>query len=162
MAFSLSQQEFVDALRQTLEEAAFVFVEAVEPGGAPWGEGALVEARIEFGGPETGVISIAVSRTHAIALAANLLGVDEAAPEAERAACDAVGELANILCGVSLDRWFPDDGAYHMGTPDVRAVPAAAYEDQAARAALRQTMVTDEGNRIDASVFAGGAPADRG
>ncbi len=153
MSGAFDREGFVRALTQTLDEAAFVFVEGVEPDGAPWGGDTVVEARIPFHGPAAGRISLAVSLEHAVELAANLLGVDPAAPEAASAASDALGELANILCGVLLERWFPGDERYGMGTPIVRRIDVAAYAAEAASAALRETLVTDEGRRIDAAVF---------
>jgi hypothetical protein len=161
MSDSFDREGFVRAVSQTLEEAAFVFVEDVAPGDAPWGGELLLEACIPFTGPTPGDLALSVSRDHAIELAANLLGVDPEAPEADGAASDALGELANILCGVLLERWFPGDKRYGMGTPLVRRIDATAYGARAAAAALFQTLVTDEGRRIDAAVFPPSAPGAR-
>jgi len=154
MGIVAQREEFLNAVSRTLEDAAFVFVEEVERNSAPWADGSIIEALITFRGPESGHLTIAVTQEHAIALAANLLVVDPEAPDAVKAANDALGELANILCGVLLESWFPGDGSYGMGTPLVRRLEPGDYEARTADASLFQTLMTDEGNRIDAAVFA--------
>ncbi|MDD5308940.1 MAG: chemotaxis protein CheX [Deltaproteobacteria bacterium] len=157
MSFEIDQGEFMRTVSQTLGETAFVFVEETEEAHLSWGADEILEARISFHGPSDGVLALAAGEKFATELAANLLGIDPDNAEAARGGRDAVGELANILLGVLLERWFPGDTTYGMDVPVVRSLGTGAYEKEAGGAKIRLALVTDEGQRIDAMVLARGA-----
>jgi hypothetical protein len=153
MSFEIDRDELVTAVSQTLEETAFLFVEESDGTASQWEDETIMDAKIRFFGPNTGFIDIAVDEQFAVELAANLLGTDPTSDQACRSARDAFGELVNILCGVLLEKWFPDDAAYGMDVPKVRSLPVEEYESETSRAGIKLTLVTDEGKRIDTVVF---------
>jgi hypothetical protein len=134
------------SIARTLEDAAFVFAGPADEGDAF--EGEVVEARLGWSGPHAGELRLAMGPALAAVVAANLLGVDEAAEHAD----DAVGELANMAAGVLLGELF---GAHppRLGLPRVaRLVAARAGARAAAERAVAVALVDEEGRRIEAHV----------
>ncbi len=153
MSFEIDRDELTQAVSQMLEETAFLFVEEPDVTVSSWEDENVLDAKIRFHGPNSGFIDLAVDEQFAVELAANLLGIDPLSDQASRTAKDAFGELVNILCGVLLEKWFPDDSAYGMDVPNVRSLPAEAYENETNVARVKLTLVTDEGKRIDTVIF---------
>src|SRR6266568_2074259 len=81
---------------RVLEEAAFAFLEPTAR--PPAYAGDAVVARLSWGGPAGGELTLAADPTLACELAANLLGEDDPAAAAGRAD-EAIGELLNMLAG---------------------------------------------------------------
>lgn len=77
----------------TFEEMAF----AIPMDGTAPSPGPTVAAQVSFVGPFAGRLVLAVEEQMLAGLAANMLGVDEVPSPTEQA--DALGELANVLCG---------------------------------------------------------------
>lgn len=80
----------------TFEELGFLFVDKETPDAAPpAGGGATVSIR--FRGPVQGTLTVRLSAELLPELADNMLGEDE--PPSERMQYDALGEIANVICG---------------------------------------------------------------
>jgi hypothetical protein len=104
------------ALR-TLEEAAFIFADTA-PRGHPW-NGKTIEVRIQFRGPETGMLRVRTTPDFGRAVAANLLGLEPEDEEVEINGPKAVAELLNILAGTLLAEIFTTKVVCHLGIPEL-------------------------------------------
>lgn len=148
----------VGATQSALEKTAFLFAEPGAPeadaadGGLP-----AVAATVAFTGSHHGAFSIAFPARLLPVLAVNVLGEDDA-PDDETQR-DALGELANIICGNVLPALNPE-GKYSLGPPTVGG-PSAAVDADAVRVARGDMQV--EGERVEASLWlrAPGTPARR-
>lgn len=148
----------VGATQSALEKTAFLFAEPGAPEPAPGGEGqAAVVATVAFAGSHHGAFSIAFPARLLPVLAVNVLGEDDAPDDATQR--DALGELANIICGNVLPALNPD-GKYSLGPPAVGGSSAAVAPDSV-RVAFGDMQV--EGEKIEASLWlsAPGTPAGR-
>jgi hypothetical protein len=107
-----------------------------------------VAARVTRGdaaaGPLTlGALTVAVSGDVADALAANMLGTAHAGPAERR---DAVGELANVVCGNVLPLLAGREAVFRLGAPELLA-PGAPPAPRAAGAARCEAWFDVEGGR---------------
>jgi CheY-specific phosphatase CheX len=136
------------ATQSALETTAFLFA---EPWAPPASDAIAVPtpfvATVEFSGSHHGAISIEFPARLLPVLATNVLG-DEETP-GEEMQRDALGELANIICGNVLPALDPD-GKYSLGAPDVSAAPARVASD-AARVATGELQL--EGERVGLSLW---------
>jgi chemotaxis protein CheY-P-specific phosphatase CheC len=82
------------AAATTFEELGFLFGVPMDPREAPRLDTGV---RVAFHGPREGCLEVRVAEPVLAAIAANMLGTDEPpAPELQR---DALGEVANVICG---------------------------------------------------------------
>jgi len=139
-----SREMLAATLGRTLEEAAFLFVEAEEH--PPPFQGAVLEARLRYAGDHAGELILAMEPALAAFLAANLLGEDEA--EAARSA-DAVGELLNMAAGMLAVELFGPDQSCRLGVPEVREVSAEDHLRAFDEATCAVSLVEEAGRRID-------------
>ena len=82
-------------------------------------------ARVTFAGPFAGALAVRVSDDVATALAANMLGVD-AVHGGDRLVQDALGEVANVICGNLLPEIAGRAAVFHLGAPEAIPVDAPA------------------------------------
>ncbi len=139
---------------RVLEEAAFAFLEPTAR--PPAYAGDAVVARLSWGGPAGGELTLAADPTLACELAANLLGEDDPAAAAGRAD-EAIGELLNMLAGGFLAEVEVAGAPATLGLPRVERLGGAAAEAALASQPLRASFVSEEGRRLDAA--AGPPPA---
>lgn len=148
----------VGATQSALEKTAFLFAEPVGPESVA-GDAvpSAVVATVAFTGSHFGAFSIALPTRLLPVLAVNVLGDDDAPDEATQR--DALGELANIICGNVLPALNPE-GKYSLGPPAVSESAAAVAAD-AVRVARGDMQV--EGEKVEASLWlsAPGTPAGR-
>lgn len=98
----------------TFEELGFVVpAETPEDGDAAPVEAASAEVR--FTGPRNGRLSIAVEERLLGEIAANMLGAEGAISEETRR--DALGEIANVLCGNLLPEIGGPGGRFKIEAP---------------------------------------------
>ena len=107
--------------------------------------------RVAFAGPFAGALTVRVSDDVAATLAANMLGVDAVGGD-DRLVRDALGEVANVICGNLLPELAGRAAVFHLGAPEALAAGAAG----AARAAV--TLGIDAGRAevallVDAAVL---------
>jgi CheY-specific phosphatase CheX len=136
------------ATQSALETTAFLFAEPGAPvpnetGIAP----APFVATVAFTGSHHGAISIEFPARLLPILATNVLGEEETPGEEMQR--DALGELANIVCGNVLPALDPD-GKYSLGAPEVSVAPVAIAGD-AARVAKGELQL--EGERVGLSLW---------
>ena len=107
----------VGATQAALEKTAFMFAEPGTPEAADIGQvPPPVVATVAFTGSHHGAFAIAFPARLLPVLAVNVLG-EEDAPDDETQR-DALGELANIICGNVLPALNPE-GKYSLGPPAV-------------------------------------------
>ncbi|HOW17863.1 MAG TPA: chemotaxis protein CheX, partial [Phycisphaerae bacterium] len=92
-----TEQTIARVAREVLETMAFALVLPDEP--APPDDGPVVRARVDFEGPFCGSVSLTVPEALVPELAANMLGEDDPAAPSPQQQQDALGELANVMCG---------------------------------------------------------------
>ena len=145
------------AATSTFESLALLFAES-PPSGAQADAPLTHAVRVTFAGPCAGVLDVAVSDDVAVALAANMLGLD---PEAVRADAgvrhDAVGELANVVCGNVLPLVAGREAVFHLAAPAVRALSDATTA-RAGAIALTETLGVDGGRAVLTLVLDDPAP----
>jgi len=133
----------VGATQSALEKTAFLFAEPGAPAdSADDAAHDAVFATVAFSGSHHGAFSIAFPETLLPVLAVNVLGEEEVPDSATQR--DALGELANIICGNVLPALDPD-GKYSLGSPVVGTVPVGVGGD-AVRVAFGDLNV--EGERV--------------
>jgi hypothetical protein len=148
----------VGATQSALEKTAFLFA---DPGAPAAIDGVVVPpavfATVAFSGSHHGAFSIAFPANLLPVLAVNVLG-DEDAPDAATQR-DALGELANIICGNILPALNPD-GKYSLGSPAVGGEPAVIVGD-AVRVASGDMQI--DGEKVETALWlcAPGTPAGR-
>ena len=112
----------VGATQSALEKTAFLFAEPGAPAdSADDAAHDAVFATVAFSGSHHGAFSIAFPETLLPVLAVNVLGEEEVPDSATQR--DALGELANIICGNILPALNPE-GKYSLGPPAVGGAPA--------------------------------------
>jgi CheY-specific phosphatase CheX len=133
------------ATQTTLETTAFMFADldapeevAAEP---------TVVATVRFTGAHAGAVSIDFPVRLMPQLAANVLGEEETPSDDMQR--DAVGELANIVCGTVLPA-LDEKGKYALGAPALGTT--AAVDATSLRVATAVLYV--EGARVCASLWA--------
>lgn len=111
----------------------------------------LIMASISFSGPAEGRIDIVADAELGRIIAAHLLGADDAGGVTLAEACDAVAELANIVCGLIL-RAHEDDpaGVPRIGLP--RRGEGTADDWRQALSGGASAALVAEGRRLAARV----------
>lgn len=138
------------AARSTFEALALLLAEPLdEPITADALGRDAVAARVAFAAADAsrrGTLYVAVSRDVADALCANMLGAPRADVALRR---DAVGELANVVCGNVLPLAAGPEAVFHLAAPVVTPSLAGAAEavTAAADAAAQAAWLAVEGGR---------------
>ena len=134
---SMPQSPLQTASTSTFESLALLLPEprpSAEQLAAPLAHG----VRVAFAGPLVGALAVRVSDDVARALAANMLGVDAVrGADAERVVRDALGEVANVICGNLLPELAGRVAVFQLGAPEpIAAAPAAGDVPPAAAVTL--------------------------
>jgi two-component system chemotaxis response regulator CheY len=144
IAGSLKAEPSVGMLAETgascLEECVFVLARPAE-GRAPF-PAEVSRASINFEGTVAGRLVISTGSELGLEIAAGMLGVDPADPEAHRSVDPALGELVNILAGVLAERLYGPECAYRIGLPELSRGPS---EPPGPPGTVLADLVDDEG-----------------
>jgi len=103
--------------REVLETTAFAIVMPEEEGGPV--AGPMLSATVRFDGPSMGAFALAIPESVMPALANNMLGRDEGEPCTGQEIADALGELANIMCGNALFHVAGPAAVFDLAPPEV-------------------------------------------
>lgn len=106
-------QPLHEAAAMVFEELAFFFPEPLE-GDLPADAGDGIVG-VDYQGPTAGRLLLRMSAGSLAPFAANMLGVDGEPPLA--AQHDALGELANVICGNLLPRITENNPPFDLGAP---------------------------------------------
>jgi CheY-specific phosphatase CheX len=102
------------ATEQTFEALAFMFPsEPAQSRPEP-----TVAAEVAFTGPRAGCVRLTIPRRLAAPLAGNMLGLEDEQPTTEQQA-DALGEMANVICGNLLPALAGDEAVFDVLAPQV-------------------------------------------
>jgi len=106
------------------EEMAFVF-QSPELAEKYAGHAVEAVASVKFEGPFKGKLVLKAYQGLSRVIAANMLGEDE---PSERQQYDALGEMANIICGNMLPSIADKQDIFHLNAPQIiREQPAADF-----------------------------------
>jgi len=116
----------------TLEDLAFLLCDEGEPADcdAPLAAASIVR----FQGPCTGELQIACTQDVLDDLTMNLLG--DPAAVTEQLQQDALGEVANIVCGNLLPHVFGNDAVFDLDRPQPQDVSGGVSGDSAVQVAV--------------------------
>ncbi len=98
----------------TFEELAFMMVLPETEERQPW-PAADAAASVELGGPFGGRLVVRVPEELLPTIATNMLGEDE--PPSVQQQQDALGEIANVICGNVLPGIGGPSAVFHIGAP---------------------------------------------
>lgn len=136
------------ATQRALETTAFLFAEPYVPAEPDGGVApAPCVATVAFTGSHTGALSVEFPARLMPMLAQNVLGDDEAPGEETQR--DALGELANIICGNVLPSLHPE-GRYSLGPPAVGTAPA---DVSGVAVRIASGALSIEGERLDTALW---------
>lgn len=107
------------------------------------------EASVVFEGPFRGRLSVAVCRGLLPVLAANMLGEDE--PPSEQQQRDALGEIANVICGNVLPEVAGAKEVFEIRAPQVQQYQPSGGD--AAASLVAETFVALEQGRADVRLY---------
>lgn len=138
MSIPVETALFQTAVR-TFEDLAFMFPEPEADGCMESKANAGVS--VAFRGPISGRLELRVSQSVLPALAANMLGDDEISSSSQQ--LDALGEIANVVCGNVLPAITNATEIFHLDSP--RAIAAAELTDGEAGTAASVLLRLDDG-----------------
>ncbi|MCP4679418.1 MAG: chemotaxis protein CheX [Deltaproteobacteria bacterium] len=144
---------FQQTIIETLEEAAFIFATPAKEV-LSWSKDKVLEARLSYTGEATGTLMMAATTDSIAEIAANMLGLEPDEPDVEMKQADALGEMLNIIGGVVVEAWFGSESEVQLDVPRLRTLAVDEYERQLEQPKVSLTFETEEGERIDAAVFA--------
>lgn len=140
---------------RTFEEMCFMIP---DPDADP-GEAVLpdpVAVQVDFDGPFDGGLVVCVPREVMASIATNMLGEEELPPQDKQA--DALGEIANIICGNVLPRIAGTKKVFYLAGP--RALESPWSADGAEKPAAAEVRVAFDEGPVDVYLFAEVDPAD--
>lgn len=135
-------EELARVFNEVLEQLAFMFVDDPD-GDGPDEPLPLAVATMQFNGPRSGTLSLAVPRDMAPALAANVLGLDLEDGLIAQAPYDALKELLNVTCGNLLTTIAGDEPVFDLTVPEIEELPADAWDELHARPNTVYCVVED-------------------
>ncbi|HSW47302.1 MAG TPA: chemotaxis protein CheX [Phycisphaerae bacterium] len=121
----LPEAKLAAVAKNVLEMMAFTFE---KPGDYPGPCADAVRARVGFRGPCEGWVEVTTSRAVIGGLAANMLGQDDGEPPGEQQQLDALGELANIICGNLVQEFGGPAAVFNLTAPQMQAGPPPSVE----------------------------------
>lgn len=115
----------IEAAQFVLETMFFAESEPVsETMGAPLLADRCIRAEVSFRGDRTGRLLIGLPESCARALAAGFEGIPDEAAVPQASLEQVVKESANMICGATLTRLFPD-GLFQLGSPEINLAEGA-------------------------------------
>ncbi len=132
------------AATSTFEELALLLA-APAPADAPAPD-VSAAATVPFDGPRRGRVAVGVSASLLPSIAANMLGFD-ATPDAALQR-DALGELANVVCGNVVPSLTGDGAAFRLGAPSAANGACALATQPGERLLAELALVTDDGDAL--------------
>ncbi len=127
-----------------LANLAFMFTDDDVQLGTPGDQ--WLETRISYMGPHKGTLVFRCSRSFAVLLAANLLGLDPEDEHAEDSAPDAAREFTHIVCGQLVTTLHGSDDIYNLTIPEVSEL--LETPDLSDSGGDEESVLSVEGHRI--------------
>jgi CheY-specific phosphatase CheX len=136
------------AAATTTFESLALLLPSVELTPAEAAVAATHAVRVAFTGPLRGALEVRVTADVARSLAENMLGVDDADPSLVR---DALGEVANVVCGNLLPDIGGREAVFHLSAPE--PLDAAAAPQPAASGTKLVASLGVDGGRADLALL---------
>lgn len=111
------------------EKMAFMFGELVAKENLPPLDDSGYEAKMNFLGPCSGVVGLAVARSMCPVIAANVLGMDEDDGFVVERALDALKEILNVICGQIVTSLAGEEPVFDLSVPQVSEIDTAAWQN---------------------------------
>jgi CheY-specific phosphatase CheX len=144
---STTQSPLLAATTRTFESLALL-LPSIDPTGAEASAPAAHAVRVAFTGPLRGCLALRVTDDVARAFAENMLGVSDPSASMIR---DALGEVANVVCGNLLPDLAGREAVFHLSAPESIGVLDAAWSCRPAVSALSTSLGID-GGRADVAL----------
>jgi hypothetical protein len=125
---TMAQPALSAVVNEVLGNLAFLIGEDEPHETAAAGE--WLEFSISYCGPRAGTLRCWCTPKLARQLAANLLGTEPQAGEAEAAAVDACREFINVLCGQLVTAWYGRQAVFTLTIPTVETGVGARLPQQ--------------------------------
>jgi hypothetical protein len=132
----------------TFEELCFLFPEA-EVGAEQLQTSLEASVRVRFHGPVAGGLVLRLYGNLLASLASNMLGEEGPLPVAKQ--YDALGEIANVICGNLLPKIMDPQDIFQLGVPEILAPAASAAQDGEILVASGQLGLED--GRVELQLF---------
>lgn len=146
---STTEQYLSQTTAETFENLALIFADETlssQQANAPLD----VTVSVEFRGPQTGRLVLQASACVLPTIAANMLGGNESRSAALQR--DALGELANVICGNILPRVAGPGAVFRLAAPRVHDIDLPSSRDGDAPDA-RAALGVDDGRVVAALYF---------
>ncbi len=111
-----------------LERVAFLFGDPVEKCELEGGLQKYVCANIDFAGPESGHVALAVPAELCHEIAANVLGLEPDDELVQEGADDALKELLNVTCGHLLTNLLGTTMVFDLSSPKMETLDEMAWK----------------------------------
>lgn len=121
-----TEHVLVEILQEMFETLAFISLG--DPPAAKVRNPDAVRVHVGFTGAARGEIWLEVPGAMLAELAANMLGLDESGESSREQGLDALGELANVICGNLLARLAGPEPIFNLAAPRIEAKPP--FEDK--------------------------------
>jgi hypothetical protein len=125
---------------EVLEKFAFMFNEPTPPPELPIPDSPAFCARIEFDGPRRGRLEVAAPADMCYLLAANILGIESTAVNADGAK-DALKEMLNVACGEFVEQLAGPQAVFNLSIPDLAELDEDGWRRFAARPGAHGMLV---------------------
>ncbi len=133
---------------ETLEKLAFLFATPLgETENVQEAEAGMQMVRVAFNGPFRGEIELGLSMPVVMDLAANMLGADDGSGLSAEERCDALKELANIVCGNLLPAIGGSAAEFTIEAPRVKSLTGwGAHEEGLDNPAAESLLALENGH----------------
>lgn len=139
----LAEETLAAISKQILESMAFAFEMPGQP--EPSGEGEMVRASVAFHGVVHGSFSLMMPQSAVPALVGDMLGEDEGAAPTRQQQYDALGELANVICGNLVQAMAGPEPVFRLDSPRTESNPALPCSAGPDDAVTRTRISLDSG-----------------
>jgi len=133
-----NEQIIARVAQEVLETMAFALVLPGEPETAS--DGPVVRSTVGFEGPFCGSVSLAVPEAVLPELAATMLGAEESGGPTPEQQSDALGELANVMCGNLVQALAGPEPVFRLDAPRVATEPETAPDPGVRTVAARVAL----------------------
>jgi CheY-specific phosphatase CheX len=151
----VTEQTIAGVAKDVLETMAFVLV--IPGGDESAGDGTIVRATVGFEGPFGGSVSLTIPDAAVPEIVANMLGNDDGGPPTVQQQCDAVGELANVMCGNLVQALAGPEPVFRLEAPKV-ATDLTAAGSESASGVVTSARVPLENGWAELSLVLNGDP----
>jgi len=116
------EEMIVDAVSNTFENLAFMFVEEVDKSELENTGDEYFISKMAYSGDNTGSLVMATTKQMCINLATNILGLDDDEEPEKSILGDAFNEVLNVVCGQLLAEKYGEKAIFDLTIPEISSV----------------------------------------